>query len=161
MQTLFLFIHVLAALLLIGPVAVATSLFPRYATAAHQGEDHARGVTALLHRLTKLYGVLSLLVPLAGIALFIADSAFRKQGVFHAAILLSFIAWLILFLLILPKQRLAILDLQLLDKADNPASDKEQKALQNVNWDKLPGKLSMFGGIFNLLWVITAALMLI
>jgi hypothetical protein len=92
---LLLSAHVLAAIVFIGPVTVAVSLFPRYAAqalaeasrrlvgaspaAVSDGEapvgavdDHRSStepVTRLLHRISRVYSVLGLAVPVLGLAL--------------------------------------------------------------------------------------------
>jgi hypothetical protein len=52
MTAVLLAVHVLAAIVFIGPVTVAASLFPRY---ARQGEV---GVARVLHRISRVYAVL-------------------------------------------------------------------------------------------------------
>lgn len=63
--------HVVAGILHIGPVAVTTSLFPRFALSASTADGAAGGLDAakLLHRVTRTYGILALSVPLVGLAL--------------------------------------------------------------------------------------------
>ncbi|ACR18053.1 MULTISPECIES: hypothetical protein [Corynebacterium] len=148
-------IHVIAAIILIGPVMVATSQFPKAAQAAHNGDELARGRAQSLHSITKAYGLWSLLVPLIGFgALFTVDGALKNYFI-HTGILLTVIGWGILFFVIVPKQRTLIADLNLLDEAD----DIEPDEVPPAQWDKTPGMLNMFSGIFNALWVITAILM--
>ena len=68
MQAVLLSVHVLAGILFVGPVAVAASLFPRYAPVARavEGADRSVGVARVLHRITRVYGVLALAVPMMG-----------------------------------------------------------------------------------------------
>lgn len=146
-----LILHILTAILFLGPVTVATSTFHVKALAAHEGDAEARGAAALLHKISSTYGMLSLLVPLLGIGEFIEKGMF-DQGQFHAAIGLSVVAWAVLFFLILPRQRKMVAALGL---------DPEAPAAEIADWNKAKGQLSMFGGIFALLWLITAALMFI
>ena len=56
MQAVLLSVHVLAGLLFVGPVAVAASLFPRYAPVAGAVEVAGRsvGVARVLHRITRV-----------------------------------------------------------------------------------------------------------
>ena len=64
MEAFLLAAHVLAGILFVGPVAVAGSLFPRYAPVTDPRPDALRDqersprVAAALHRLTRVYGVL-------------------------------------------------------------------------------------------------------
>ena len=60
MTAVLLAVHVLAAIVFIGPVTVAASLFPRY---ARQGEV---GVARVLHRIGRVYAVLGVAVPVFG-----------------------------------------------------------------------------------------------
>ncbi|MEJ5928123.1 DUF2269 domain-containing protein [Corynebacterium sp. H128] len=155
MSTIMIALHVLSAVLFLGPVTVATSSFQVKALAAHNGDDAARGAAKLLHQISTTYGMLSLLVPLLGVGVFMMDSAYMKQGQFHAAIGLSVIAWALLFFLILPRQKKLMAGLGLLDADEMPANPEV------ADWKKAKGQLSMFGGIFALLWLITAVLMFI
>lgn len=72
MATFLLSLHVVLAIVLIGPMTVAVSLFPRYARGG-SGDAEATGrsaaVAAVLHRISRAYAVLGLSVPIAGLAL--------------------------------------------------------------------------------------------
>ena len=148
MTSLLIAIHVLAAVLLMGPTMIAVSSYQVQMLKAKDGDAKALGAANSLHRLTAQYGPLSGIVPIAGIAVFLSNmEAFGTQGRFHFSILLSLIAWGILIGLIIPRQK------------------KSMKALENgdstVDFQKEKKQLSMFGGIFNLLWIITALLMFV
>lgn len=76
MGKVLLSVHVLASIIFVGPVTVAVSLFPRYARAALAPDvagagsaDRAAAVAMVLHRVSRVYAVLGLSVPVAGIAL--------------------------------------------------------------------------------------------
>ncbi|SDN95242.1 hypothetical protein [Lentzea jiangxiensis] len=60
MSKLFLSLHVLAAIIAIGPVTVAASMFPK---AVRTG-----GNPELLHRICRVYAVLGISVPVFGFA---------------------------------------------------------------------------------------------
>ena len=159
-------LHVLAAIVFLGPVTIAVSMFQGRARAAHDGDKHAVGSAATLHRITKTYGFLSLLVPLLGLGLFFTDTVFLKDGRFHASILLSVIAWGILFFLIIPRQKVLMADLGIATDDDDPAAalnvgTTADTTATAVDWATITKKLSMFGGIFSLLWFIVAILMMI
>ena len=66
MNTLFVFLHVAAAIVLLGPVVVATSMFPAEAARAKAGGEEATGRASVLHKISRNYGMLSALVPLLG-----------------------------------------------------------------------------------------------
>jgi hypothetical protein len=64
-------VHVVAAIVLIGPMTAAASLFPRYARAALGDLPGRRGpadVARALHRISWGYAVPALVVPVFGVA---------------------------------------------------------------------------------------------
>lgn len=143
-------LHVLAAILFLGPVTVAVSSFQVKALKASEGDVASRGAAQTLANITKNYGMLSAIVPVIGITIFLTDmAAYGKMGQFHASILLAVIAWALLFFLIVPRQQKA------LDALANPGAEG------SFDWAKMKSQLSMFGGIFSLLWVVIAILMFI
>jgi hypothetical protein len=141
MQALLLSVHVVAGILFVGPIAVATSLFPRYAPVGGPSEDPDRndGVARLLHRITRVYGVLALAVPVIGLAL--AGVQGRSTEVWIiAAMVLTAVAGGLLAVQIAPRQRKALAA---------PGSAAELRSL------------GMVTGLFNLLWVIVVVLMVV
>lgn len=148
MTSLLIAIHVLAAVLLMGPVMITVSAYQGQMMKAKDGDAKALGAATTLHRLTSQYGPLSAIVPVAGIAVFLTNlSAFGSEGRFHISILLAIIAWVILIAVIIPRQKKTLAALEGGDQVVDFAKEKKQ--------------LSMFGGIFNLLWIITALLMFV
>ena len=148
MTSLLIAIHVLAAVLLMGPVMITVSAYQGQMMKAKDGDAKALGAATTLHRLTSQYGPLSAIVPVAGIAVFLTNlSAFGSEGRFHISILLAVIAWVILIAVIIPRQKKTLAALEGGDQGVDFAKEKKQ--------------LSMFGGIFNLLWIITALLMFV
>lgn len=148
MTSLLIAIHVLAAVLLMGPVMITVSAYQGQMMKAKDGDAKALGAATTLHRLTSQYGPLSAIVPVAGIAVFLTNlSAFGSEGRFHVSILLAVIAWVILIAVIIPRQKKTLAALEGGDQVVDFAKEKKQ--------------LSMFGGIFNLLWIITALLMFV
>lgn len=159
MSTLIVTLHAIAAILLIGPVAVATSMYAPQFRKAQSGDQAALGAVRLLAGITRTYGIISLLVPLLGFgSMFLVDGAW-KNYYFHAAILLAVLAWAVLIFLVIPTQRLGQLALGDDDPAEAPASDKEKQKLAALDVAKIPGRAAMFAGIFNLLWLLTALMM--
>lgn len=147
MTSLLVILHVLAAVLLIGPVCVATSAFPGQMFSAANGEHVAVGAARILHKITNTYGYISAIVPVLGVAVFLTDlEAYKSAVQFHIAILLAVIAWCLLFFLIVPKQKKALAAL-------DGAEDTDVEGLKK--------QLSAFSGIFNLLWMICAILMFV
>lgn len=157
MTDFMLVLHIAAAVLFIGPIMVATSAFPAQIFEAKSGNTTAQGAASVLYRITKVYGFLSALVPLLGLVLFLSDmDTYGSQGKFHASILLAIIAWVILLVVILPRQRTALGALGMLPESEvSPDKDKVG------NWTQLKKQLSMYGGIFNLLWIVVLILMFV
>lgn len=154
MTTFLIVAHVLAAVLFLGPVTVAVSTFQGQANKAHADDPQAAGAATVLHKITSLYGVLAALVPLLGVAIMFTNTAYWSHVPFLVAIALAVIAWVILLLLIIPRQKKMMGTLGLLDAADfDPEHD------QVDDFDTTTSQLSMFGGIFSLLWVIMLVLM--
>lgn len=158
-----LIVHVLAAILLLGPVTVAISMFPKLALAAREGEAGTIGAARTMHAISRTYGVVSVLVPLLGFGvMFTSLSWFIKSGALHASILLSVIAWAILYFVIIPRQRVMLAGIGVAD-SDESADDEEfQKRVataEKTDYTKQKKQLAMFSGIFALLWVIIAILM--
>ena len=70
MTKLLLTIHVLAAIIAIGPVTVAASMFPAATRRAATDPEDPRGVAVLrnLYRICRVYAALGVLVPVFGLA---------------------------------------------------------------------------------------------
>jgi hypothetical protein len=131
---LLLSLHVLASILLIGPIAVAASLFPRYAQQA------ADGVAAFLHRVCKGYTAAGIAVPVFGLATG-AQLGVLADPWLVASVILTTIAAAVLGLAILPGQR------RMLAAGDRTAA--------------MASRLGMLAGVFNLLWAIVVVLMIV
>lgn len=139
MQAVLLAIHVVAGILFVGPIAVATSLFPRYAPVGGPSASAERddGVARVLHRITRVYGVLALVVPVVGLALAGVQGRSTEVWVIVAMVLTA-IAGGLLAVQIVPRQREAL------------ATPDDGRQLRT---------LGMVAGMFNLLWVIVVVLM--
>lgn len=171
MTSLLIALHVIAAIIFLGPVTVAVSTFQVHAVKAANGNAHAIGAAQALHRVTSTYGFLSAIVPVLGVAVFITDiPTFGAMPRFHVSILLAIIAWALLFFLILPRQRKALIslgvaadDVDATESAANAsaAAPGANTADDGVDLTKTKKQLSMFGGIFSALWLIIAVLMFV
>lgn len=141
MEQTLLAVHVLAGILFVGPVAVATSLFPRFALAhGRTGDAGARlPVARLLHRITRVYGLLALVVPLVGLALAAVQGRLAEIWVVLAMVLTA-VAGALLALRISPAQR------------DVLGAESGDAALR---------RLRMTTGVFNLLWATVVVLMIV
>jgi hypothetical protein len=127
-------IHVLAAILAVGPVTVAASMFP---AAARRGDADA---LRLLHRICTVYAVIGVAVPVFGLA------TASSLGVLGDAWLLTSIALTVaaaalLGLVVLPRQRRLV----------NGTAEAAATA----------GRLGMLTGVFNLLWAVVVVLMIV
>ncbi|RSD15469.1 DUF2269 family protein [Amycolatopsis eburnea] len=133
MSKFLLSVHVLAAVLAVGPVAVAASMFP---AAVRKGEAK---VTAMLHRICRVYAYAAIAVPVFG---------FGVAGTMHVmgdpwlltSIGLTAVAAAVLAFLVLPRQKRLL--------AGESTSDKLSR-------------LAMVTGVFNLLWAAVTVLMIV
>ena len=154
MGKLMLSLHVLAAIVFVGPVTVAVSLFPRYARAALDpapGRREAVGVVTLLHRISRVYAVLGLSVPVLGLALAVRLHVLGDPWLV-ASVVLTLAAALILALVILPGQ------IRLM--APVAAADPGGDVLVGVRAATL-ARLGMASGVFSLLWAVVVVLMVV
>ncbi|AGP60475.1 hypothetical protein [Streptomyces rapamycinicus] len=162
MTKLLLSIHVIAAILAIGPIAVAASLFPRYArqsasnhsaqstqsaSARPEGSDaqRATAVAALLHRICRGYALVGIAVPLFGVAT-AAQLGVLTDVWLIASIVLTTVAVLVLALAIIPAQG------GLLTAPEDTATNGNSA---------VAARLAMLTGVFNLLWAIVVVLMIV
>lgn len=121
MTEVLLTLHVLAALLAIGPVAVAGSLFPRYVR-----EGNA-GVMAVLHRICRSYALVGVAVPVFGFCTG-ALLGVLTQAWLVASIVLTAGAAALLAFAVLPGQRRAM------DGADEASRLAMTTGIFNLLW---------------------------
>ncbi|WP_345054481.1 hypothetical protein [Streptomyces rameus] len=154
MTKLLLAVHVIAAILAVGPVAVAASMFPPAARRAlatdaagpggsgdpgGPGGSDAAGTLRVLHRICRVYAVVGVVVPVFGFA------TASRMGVLGSAwlivsIALTAIAALVLAALVLPTQSALV-------EGDGTAA--------------ATARLAMSTGLFNLLWAAVTVLMIV
>lgn len=144
MEAILLSAHVLAGVLFVGPVAVAVSLFPRYAPIAEGADVRQRGdrsepVARTLHRITRVYGLLALVVPVFGLTLAIVQGRMGEIWI-TVAMVLTAVAGALLALQIAPHQR---------DALTTPDDGAQLR------------RLGVLAGIFNLLWAVVVVLMIV
>ncbi|PRX96707.1 hypothetical protein [Allonocardiopsis opalescens] len=142
MTKLLLSVHVLAAILTIGPITVAASLFPRYARDAPGGRA---GTAAFLHRICRGYSVVGIAVPVFGLATG-AQLGVLTDAWLIVSIVLTAIAAAVLALAILPGQR------RMLALPEGAAPGQARR------W---AARLSMLTGAFNILWAVVVVLMIV
>ncbi|GAA1873543.1 membrane protein [Pseudonocardia ailaonensis] len=143
MTAVLLSIHVLAAIVFIGPVTVATSMFPRSARAALAG-DGPPGAVEVLHRISRVYAVLGVAVPVFGLATGAAMGVLGDAWLI-ASLVLTLLAAGILGLRVLPEQAVVIRALR----------GEAEVAPRTVRG------LSMSSGLFALAWAVVVVLMIV
>ncbi|MEU6402147.1 DUF2269 family protein [Streptomyces sp. NPDC046985] len=151
MTKFLLAVHVLAAIVAIGPVTVAASMFPPAARRALQspGEPGGAETVRLLLRICRVYAVVGVVVPVFGFA------TAQNMGVLGDAwlivsIALTALAALVLIVFVLPRQT-AIAD-------GLPGEDGERPVSVS---SRATARLAMVTGVFNLLWAAVTVLMIV
>ncbi|GGH47539.1 hypothetical protein [Microbacterium album] len=144
MEAFLLSLHVLAGILFVGPVAVVVSLFPRFAPVLDGAPQRRPGerserVALVLHRITRVYGVLALAVPVFGLTLAVVQSRMGEIWI-TIAMVLTAAAGGLLALQIAPRQR---------DAIRTPDDGAQLR------------RLGMLAGVFNLLWAVVVVLMIV
>jgi uncharacterized membrane protein len=142
---LLLSIHVLAAIIAIGPVTVAASMFPAATRRVLADPADQRGVAVLknLHRICRVYATLGVLVPVFGLATASSLDVLGDAWLI-TSIILTVAAAAVLAFLVLPGQAAA---LAALDRA--------------ILSPRTAARLGMVTGIFNLLWAVVVVLMIV
>ncbi|MET9868844.1 hypothetical protein ABZ322_42075 [Streptomyces sp. NPDC006129] len=148
MTKILLSLHVLAAIVAIGPVTVAASMFPpaarRAAPAGGAPGPSELGTVALLHRICRVYAGVGLTVPLFGFATGAAMGVLGS-GWLVTSIALTAAAAGVLVAFVLPRQE------ELLGQLKGEQTVDHRNTVQ----------LAMFTGIFNLLWATVTVLMIV
>ncbi|MFF0226196.1 hypothetical protein [Streptomyces sp. NPDC004629] len=141
MTKFLLAVHVLAAIVAIGPVTVAASMFPPAARRALAAPEDVRATETveLLHRICRVYGVVGVVVPVFGFA------TASSMGVLGSAwlivsIVLTALAAVVLVALVLPRQSALV---------------------EGSGTRETTVRLAMFTGMFNILWATVTVLMII
>jgi hypothetical protein len=129
---LLLTIHVLAAIIAIGPVTVAASMFP--AATRHATADPAdpRGVAILrnLHRICRVYAALGVLVPVFGLAT-ASSLGVLTDAWLITSMALTVLAAGVLVLLVLPGQAAILTALPTEPAAIPPAASAGKAGLRS------------------------------
>jgi hypothetical protein len=150
MAALLLSVHVVVAVVFVGAVTIAVSLFPRYGRQALEGDDAAVPALHLLHRVTRVYAVLSLAVPVFGIATASALGVLTDAWVL-TSMALTLVAALLLGGVVLPRQQELLAAAQ--HRPDGGAV--ATRAAARVR------QLGAASGAFNLVWVVVVVLMVV
>ena len=138
---ILLILHVIAAIIAIGPISVAASMFP----AAARSADAAR--VGLLVRICRVYAVISVAVPVFGFATASSLHVLGSPWVL-ASIGLTALAACVLGFVILPAQDRIVVTLW-------PTGEAPEFDPRTVT------RLAMYTGMFNLLWASVTVLMIL
>ncbi|AIV32465.1 hypothetical protein LMJ38_33285 [Streptomyces sp. R1] len=153
MTKILLSLHVLAAILAVGPVTVAASMFPAavrrvpVGVTAGGGDGADTGDTStvrLLHRICRVYAALGIAVPVLGFATG-ASMGVLGDAWLVASITLTAAAAGLLVAFVLPRQE------ELLEQLT------ELRPVERAR----TARLAMFTGVFNLLWATVTVLMIV
>jgi len=153
LNKLLLSVHVATAIIFVGPITVAASLFPRFAREALG--DTGRGsaaVAAVLHRITRVYAVLGLAVPVVGIVLAAKIGVLTDLWVVLSLVVTAGAA-VVLVALVLPAQRGVMAGIN----CDQDTTD----ATEDSGLLRTARRLSMSTGIFSMLWLVVIVLMIV
>jgi hypothetical protein len=143
MTKLLLTLHVLVAIVAVGPVTVAASMFPPAVRRAHT-EEAGVGTARLLHRICRVYSGIGIAVPVLGLATAGAMGVLG-DGWLTTSIALTAAAAGVLAAFVLPRQG------ELLEELTGQGAVEHRGTVQ----------LAMFTGIFNLLWATVTVLMIV
>jgi hypothetical protein len=136
---------VLAAIVAVGPVTVAASMFPPAARRVPATDGAvAVGTVRLLHRICRVYAAIGVSVPVLGLATALAMGVLGS-GWLITSIALTAAAAGILIAFVLPRQE------ELLDRLG------DEEAVEHTD----TVRLATFTGIFNLLWATVTVLMIV
>ncbi|MFF8189408.1 hypothetical protein ACF05L_00635 [Streptomyces bobili] len=181
MTKFLLAVHVLAAIVAIGPVTVAASMFPPAARRALAAPDDSRAAETvqLLHRICRVYAGVGIAVPVFG---FFTAGAMGVLGDawLIVSIVLTVLSALVLVVLVLPRQE--ILAEGTADAGPGSGSGSGSDSDSGIGSGSGSGsgsgatvsreatheatraatvQLAMFTGIFNLLWATVTVLMIV
>ncbi|TPQ18434.1 DUF2269 family protein [Streptomyces sporangiiformans] len=148
MTKFLLAVHVIAAIIAIGPVTVAASMFPPSARRALAEPHDPRAVETvrLLHRICRVYATVGVVVPVFGFAT-AGTMGVLGDAWLIVSIALTALAAVVLVAVVLPRQT------ALLEGAEAGEGAETGK--------RLTAQLAMSTGIFNLLWATVTILMII
>ncbi|MBY8882139.1 DUF2269 family protein [Actinacidiphila acidipaludis] len=146
MTKFLLALHVLAAIVAIGPVTVAASMFPAAVRGVRTAEGQGPATARTLHGICRVYALVAVAVPLFGFA---TASALHVLGSpwLIASIILTTVAAVVLGVLVLPLQH------ELLSVSSTPDDEPLPRSAT--------ARLAMLTGVFNLLWAAVTVLMIV
>ncbi|MET7775155.1 DUF2269 family protein [Streptomyces mirabilis] len=169
MNKFLLAVHVLAAIVAVGPVTVAASMFPPSArkALAEPGDAQALSTVRVLHRICRLYATVGVAVPVFGFA------TAKNMGVLGdtwliVSIALTALAAVVLAALVLPRQT-ALMEgvegmqgmAEYIEQGVGAGGEGAANADASRVGPRDTARLAMFTGLFNLLWATVTILMIV
>jgi hypothetical protein len=147
MNKFLLSVHVLAAIIFVGPVTIAASMFPPIARRTLTAEAPDVAVLTVLHRISRVYAIGGLTVPVFGLAV---AGGMGVMGDYWLIIsmILTLVAAAVLAFVVLPTQSRVL-------AAAGAEPDVRTALLPRAK------ALSMTTGIFALLWAVVVVLMIV
>jgi uncharacterized membrane protein len=162
-NTFLLAVHVLAAIVAVGPVTVAASMFPPSArkALAEPGDAQALSTVRVLHRICRVYATVGVAVPVFGFA------TAKNMGVLGdtwliVSIALTALAAVVLAALVLPRQTALMegMEESIEDGVEGGGQGAAYAGASRVG-PRDTARLAMFTGLFNLLWATVTILMIV
>ncbi|MFF3481792.1 protease [Streptomyces sp. NPDC002701] len=184
MTKFLLVLHVLVAIVAIGPVTVAASMFPPSArrALADPGDPRATETVRLLHRICRVYAAVGIAVPVLGMATALSMGVLNDAWLVVSMVLTG-IATAVLLALVLPRQEELLEAVEAAGGAEATAStvtpaeatstaststpaSGEATTTASASTDvaastRVTVQLAMFTGVFNLLWATVTILMIV
>lgn len=156
MSNFLLSVHVLGAILAIGPVAVAASMFPPAARRALSDPADARAAATvrILHRITAVYAVIGVLVPVFGVATALSMGILTQPWLL-VSMSLTALAAVVLITQVIPTQKRVLAGLE--QHAPAAKDDDAAAVMPDLSTAR---RLGMTTGIFNLLWAVVVVMMI-
>ena len=147
MSALLLSLHVVAAIVAIGPICVAASMFPAEARRALDREDGGDAASRLrvLARICRVYAAVGIAVPVLGLMTGSAMGVLTEAWVL-VSIVLTLAAFVVLAAVVLPRQQ------ALLAEIGTGGADTGRRTV---------ARLAAATGVFNVLWVTVTVLMIV
>ncbi|MET9125088.1 MULTISPECIES: DUF2269 family protein [unclassified Streptomyces] len=150
MTKFLLAVHVLAAIVAIGPVTVAASMFPPAArkALAEPRDEQALSTVRLLYRICRVYATVGVVVPVFGFATASAMGVLGDTWLI-VSIALTAVAAVVLAALVLPRQTAIVEGIW------------HDTATVDTVGPRATVRLAMVTGVFNLLWAAVTVLMIV
>ncbi|MCZ1000544.1 DUF2269 family protein [Streptomyces sp. RLB3-17] len=166
MNKFLLAVHVLAAIVAVGPVTVAASMFPPSArkALAEPGDAQALSTVRVLHRICRVYATVGVAVPVFGFA------TAKNMGVLGdtwliVSIALTALAAVVLAALVLPRQTALMEGMEGMEESIEEGVGGGGQGAAYAGASRVgprdTARLAMFTGLFNLLWATVTILMIV